>query len=115
MAGEFVRTPKRGEAAGRYWQYATLPLAEIGLCLVSLASVVASIETGHWFATPFAALFTYGYGYVAWLVASEQLGQRLTPRALASQPAGVGGAQRAAAGVLDASDPGVADDVIRAA
>ena len=25
MAGEFVRTPKRGAAAGRYWQYARLP------------------------------------------------------------------------------------------
>ncbi len=81
MAGEFVRTPKRGAAAGRYWQYARLPMAEMGLCLVSLASVVASLETQHWFAAPFAFLFMMGYGYVAWLVGSEQLGQRLTPRA----------------------------------
>jgi cellulose synthase/poly-beta-1,6-N-acetylglucosamine synthase-like glycosyltransferase len=81
MAGEFVRTPKRGAAAGRYWQYARLPMLEIGLGLVSFASVVASIETRHWFATPFAFLFMMGYGYVAWLVASEQLGQRFTPRA----------------------------------
>jgi len=80
MAGEFVRTPKRGAVAGRYWQYARLPLLEIGLCLVCFASVIASIETRHWFATPFAALFMVGYGYVAWLVASEQLGQRLVPR-----------------------------------
>jgi hypothetical protein len=76
MAGEFVRTPKRGEAAGRYWQVARLPIVEIGLALVSLASVIASIETKHWFATPFAFLFMVGYGSVAWLVASEQLGQR---------------------------------------
>ena len=33
------------------------------------------------FATPFAFLFMMGYGFVAWLVASEQLGQRLAPRA----------------------------------
>ena len=76
MAGEFIRTPKRGAAAGRYWQVARLPMLEIGLALVSFASVVASIETRHWFATPFALLFMMGYGGVAWLVASEQLGQR---------------------------------------
>ena len=34
----------------------------------------------HWFAAPFAFLFMMGYGLVAWLVASEQLGQRLAPR-----------------------------------
>jgi cellulose synthase/poly-beta-1,6-N-acetylglucosamine synthase-like glycosyltransferase len=86
MAGEFVRTPKRGAAAGRYWQYARLPLFEIGLGLISFASVVASLETRHWFATPFAFLFMTGYGFVAWLVASEQLGQRLLPRAEAERP-----------------------------
>lgn len=86
MAGEFVRTPKRGAVAGRYWQYARLPLLEIGLCLVSFASIIASIETRHWFATPFAFLFTMGYGVVAWLVASEQLGQRLSaPHATADR------------------------------
>src|SRR5260221_2005204 len=47
MAGEFVRTPKRGAAARRYWQYARLPMLEIGLRLVSLASVLASIATSH--------------------------------------------------------------------
>jgi cellulose synthase/poly-beta-1,6-N-acetylglucosamine synthase-like glycosyltransferase len=92
MAGEFVRTPKRGEAAGRYWQVARLPIIEIGLCLVSLASVVASIETRHWFATPFAFLFMVGYGAVAWLVASEQLGQRRPVEGPASSP-GVGAAE----------------------
>ncbi len=87
MAGEFVRTPKRGAVAGRYWQYASLPMAEIALGLVSLASVIASIQTRHWFATPFAFLFMVGYGYVAWLVASEQIGQRLAPRAAEERPA----------------------------
>jgi cellulose synthase/poly-beta-1,6-N-acetylglucosamine synthase-like glycosyltransferase len=75
MAGEFVRTPKRGTAAGRYFQHAKLPLIEMALCLVSSASVVASIETSHYFATPFAALFTLGYGYVASQVLIEQLGR----------------------------------------
>jgi cellulose synthase/poly-beta-1,6-N-acetylglucosamine synthase-like glycosyltransferase len=75
MAGEFVRTPKRGNISGRYFQHAKLPLIEMALCLVSAASVVASVETSHYFATPFAALFTLGYGYVASQVLFEQLGR----------------------------------------
>jgi hypothetical protein len=75
MAGEFVRTPKRGSASGRYFQHAKLPLLEMALCLISAASVVASVETAHYFATPFAALFTLGYGYVASQVIFEQLGR----------------------------------------
>jgi len=54
----------------------SLPLVEIGLCLVSLGSTVASLETGHWFATPFASLFTFGYGYVAFFVHAEQVARR---------------------------------------
>jgi cellulose synthase/poly-beta-1,6-N-acetylglucosamine synthase-like glycosyltransferase len=83
MAGEFVRTPKKGVAQGRYRARADLPLTEIGLCLVSLASTVASLETGHWFATPFAMLFTFGYGYVATLVASEEFARRAAASRLA--------------------------------
>jgi cellulose synthase/poly-beta-1,6-N-acetylglucosamine synthase-like glycosyltransferase len=79
MAGEFVRTPKKGIKAQRYRTRADLPIVEIALCLFSAASVVAAVETGHWFAAPFAMLFTFGYGYVAALVASEQLaGRRAT-------------------------------------
>jgi cellulose synthase/poly-beta-1,6-N-acetylglucosamine synthase-like glycosyltransferase len=76
MAGEFVRTPKKGVAQGRYRARADLPLIEIALCLVSFGSVVASLETGHWFATPFAMMFTFGYGYVATLVATEEMARR---------------------------------------
>jgi len=84
MSGEFVRTPKKGDSSGvRYRTYADLPTTEVALCLLSLASVVASIETGHWFATPFAAIFTFGYGYVATLVAMEQVARR---RAAAQAP-----------------------------
>ncbi len=72
MAGEFVRTPKKGSREGRYRAMASLPLLEVALALLSLVSIIASIETRHYFATPFAMLFTYGYGYVALLVASEQ-------------------------------------------
>lgn len=77
MSGEFVRTPKHGSnRSNRYRARADLPTIEIALCLVSFASIIASIETGHWFATPFAMLFTFGYGYVASLVVSEQLARR---------------------------------------
>jgi cellulose synthase/poly-beta-1,6-N-acetylglucosamine synthase-like glycosyltransferase len=77
MSGEFVRTPKKGDATGtRYRTRADLPMTEVALCLLSFGSMAASIETGHWFATPFAAIFTFGYGYVATLVASEQFARR---------------------------------------
>jgi hypothetical protein len=58
-------------------------MVEVGLTLLSFLSVVASIETKHWFATPFAMLFTFGYGYVALLVASEQAVRRREARTLA--------------------------------
>lgn len=81
MAGEFVRTPKHGEMhSHRYRARADLPTVEVLLALISFASVVASLETGHWFATPFAMLFTFGYGYVASLVASEQVARRRAAR-----------------------------------
>jgi hypothetical protein len=54
-------------------------MIEIALCLISGASVAAAIETGHWFATPFAMLFAFGYGYVAFFVAYEQLARRKAP------------------------------------
>jgi hypothetical protein len=88
MAGEFVRTPKKGIEALRYRTRADLPLVEIGLCLFSLGSVVASLRTGHWFAAPFAMLFTFGYGYVATLVASEQLEGRRAAAGVPSEPVG---------------------------
>jgi hypothetical protein len=37
--------------------------------------VVASLQTSHYFAAPFALLFTLGYGYVASQVLLEQLGR----------------------------------------
>lgn len=73
MAGEFVRTPKRGATAGRYFQTSQLPLIEIGLGCLSAFSVVTALRTGHWFALPFAGLFTWGYFAVAYHVATEQL------------------------------------------
>jgi hypothetical protein len=101
MAGEFVRTPKRGEQRGRYRQYAKLPLVEMALAVVCLGSVVASIRTGHYFATPFAVLFMSGYSYVAALVVQEQFGGKLAvARAPESVPspasADVSGMARAA-------------------
>jgi cellulose synthase/poly-beta-1,6-N-acetylglucosamine synthase-like glycosyltransferase len=76
MAGEFVRTPKKGLAEGRYRARTDLPFIETILALVSFAAVVASVRTGHYFATPFATLFTIGYSYVAVLTASEQTARR---------------------------------------
>jgi cellulose synthase/poly-beta-1,6-N-acetylglucosamine synthase-like glycosyltransferase len=55
-----------------------LPIAEAALFLVSLASTVASFRTGHYIATPFAALFTAGYAYMAGGMMLEQL-ERIRP------------------------------------
>jgi hypothetical protein len=46
------------------------------LSLLSLVSIVASVETRHYFATPFALMFAFGYGYVAALVIAEQFRRR---------------------------------------
>lgn len=76
MAGEFVRTPKQGSNSARYKARADLPLLEVLLAVVSFGAVVTSLHTGHWFATPFAMLFTIGYAYVAMLVSNEQANRR---------------------------------------
>ncbi len=73
MAGEFVRTPKQGDNKARYKARADLPIAESALAVVSFLSVLAAVHTDNWFAAPFAFLFMLGYGYVAFLVAAEQL------------------------------------------
>jgi cellulose synthase/poly-beta-1,6-N-acetylglucosamine synthase-like glycosyltransferase len=67
MAGEFVRTPKKGDnTVVRYKAKAeTLPYVETAMCFVSIGSTLASIRTGHFVATPFAALFAAGFGYMA--------------------------------------------------
>jgi hypothetical protein len=88
MSGEFVRTPKAGNSgAGRYQARLDLPGAEMTLAVVSLASTIAALGTGHWFAAPFAMLFTFGYGYVATLLVHEQFARkRLAPAAVVSSP-----------------------------
>ena len=91
MAGEFVRTPKKGTRAGRYSTYSTLPLAEMALCLVSVGSVVTSFNTGHWIAMPFASLFAFGYGYVATLVIREQSARRRATKEIGMERAPVAG------------------------
>ena len=73
MAGEFVRTPKRGRDASRYRQATKWPMAEIALGCLSGASVIVAIQTNHWFALPFAGLFMIGYFYVASRLVGEQL------------------------------------------
>jgi cellulose synthase/poly-beta-1,6-N-acetylglucosamine synthase-like glycosyltransferase len=89
MAGEFVRTPKKGATTGaRYRDTAVVvPAAETALCAVSLASTVASIHTGHLIATPFAALFTVGYAYMAGAMLLEQLQPSAAPEEADPAPA----------------------------
>lgn len=88
MAGEFVRTPKKGAGMVRYRQRTQLPWAELLLGTISTCSVVASVQTGHWFATPFTFLFATGYWYVAYQLIAEQLQSRHeVPRFLTSSSA----------------------------
>ena len=77
MSGEFIRTPKKGNAyEARYRAKIRLPVAELILAVISFASTLAALQNGHWFAAPFAALFTFGYAYVAVLLMAEQLDRR---------------------------------------
>lgn len=75
-AGEFVRTPKRGNDRWRYASALQLPWMEMILGLVSGTSMVVSVITGHYFATPFTALFTFGFAYVSYLLIVEAVGRR---------------------------------------
>jgi cellulose synthase/poly-beta-1,6-N-acetylglucosamine synthase-like glycosyltransferase len=84
-AGEFVRTPKRGTNRWRYAANLELPYLEMGFALLAAVSVVVSLQTGHYFATPFVTLFMLGYGYIAALIIGEQW-QR--SRHVADAPAG---------------------------
>jgi cellulose synthase/poly-beta-1,6-N-acetylglucosamine synthase-like glycosyltransferase len=76
MAGEFVRTPKRGTspaAQGRYRARATaLPWAESALAVVSAGSVAAAVLCRHYFAVPFAVMFFTGYAYMAGALLRER-------------------------------------------
>ncbi|MBI2395134.1 MAG: glycosyltransferase [Deltaproteobacteria bacterium] len=80
MAGEFVRTPKKGAEGDRYRATIKIPLAEAILSLISFGSTIAAVQNGHWFAAPFAALFTFGYAYVAVLLIDEQIARRRAER-----------------------------------
>ena len=77
MAGEFVRTPKKGFTAGGRSRYRSgdvqAPWAEAVLCAISSVSVVAALSFGHYFALPFALMFATGYGYMAYSLLSERL------------------------------------------
>jgi cellulose synthase/poly-beta-1,6-N-acetylglucosamine synthase-like glycosyltransferase len=90
MAGEFVRTPKKGTTPGTRYRSTTLavPVSETVLCAVSFASTLASVHTGHLVATPFAALFTVGYAYMAASMLLEQL-QPAVSTAVVEEPAAV--------------------------
>jgi hypothetical protein len=55
------------------------------LFLISLAATIASTRTGHVIATPFAALFTAGYAYMAGTMIHEQI-QRANAHRSAPEP-----------------------------
>jgi cellulose synthase/poly-beta-1,6-N-acetylglucosamine synthase-like glycosyltransferase len=101
-AGEFVRTPKRGTDRWRYMMRSEIPLVEMLMACVSAASFVASIHTGHYFATPFTFLFTLGYSYIAYLLIAEGVARRrLAPPEVESEaPAGAAEPVRAEAPVV---------------
>jgi cellulose synthase/poly-beta-1,6-N-acetylglucosamine synthase-like glycosyltransferase len=77
MAGEFVRTPKKGSKAGRYKaNQFDMPVWEPLLFAVAMSDMIASLATGHYFATPFAALFACGYGAMSFAMVADQLERR---------------------------------------
>jgi hypothetical protein len=69
--------------------------------------VVASVSTGHYFATPFAVLFALGYLYVAGMVAQEQFARR---REVASSPAALWNGERASEPTVGTWSASAADE-----
>jgi cellulose synthase/poly-beta-1,6-N-acetylglucosamine synthase-like glycosyltransferase len=63
VAGEFVRTPKKGSMGAKRYAVgsAPFPRAELLLGAVSSASVVGCLLCHHYFALPFALMFAVGY------------------------------------------------------
>ncbi|MGB8294427.1 MAG: glycosyltransferase [Polyangia bacterium] len=88
MAGQFVRTPKKGfGASGKSdsGMATPLPWIEVVLCLVSASSIATSLMFRHYFATPFAVMFTTGYGYMALALIRERLASARASDACAIQ------------------------------
>ena len=86
--GEFVRTPKRGNAppAARYksrWSGAGWP--ELVFALWFAWGIVQAVRLGLWEALPFLALFLAGFAWVGSSALRDRLRHR--PRATTHQPA----------------------------
>jgi cellulose synthase/poly-beta-1,6-N-acetylglucosamine synthase-like glycosyltransferase len=81
MAGEFVRTPKKGFGTNGQRRYRAsgvpIPWAEAILGAISSVGVVAALAFRHYFAFPFALMFASGYLAMTWdlLRARYGLGQ----------------------------------------
>lgn len=74
-AGEFVRTPKEGRAPGvaRYRSTPSpWPWGEALLCVWLAAGTALALARGQWSGVPFLALFTLGFGWVAWMTLAER-------------------------------------------
>jgi cellulose synthase/poly-beta-1,6-N-acetylglucosamine synthase-like glycosyltransferase len=78
MAGEFVRTPKKGFAPAGQARYRAsgvpVPWLEAILGAISSASVVAALAFRHYFALPFALMFASGYLHMAWSLLRARYG-----------------------------------------
>ena len=72
--GEFVRTPKRGDAPKRAGYRASLvglPGVELLLATWFAWGVVVALQRGLWGSLPFLALFLFGFGWVGALSLGE--------------------------------------------
>jgi hypothetical protein len=76
--GEFVRTPKRGDAprAARYRAAVRWPLGELALALWCGWGLVDAAHQGLWGSLPFLGLFFAGFAWVGVRALPERLGGR---------------------------------------
>lgn len=74
--GEFVRTPKRGDAGAPSYPAARRPRPwlELALCAWFLVGIGAAVARGSWGTIPFLGLFLAGHGWVAALRLAERTG-----------------------------------------
>jgi len=91
--GEFVRTPKRGDAPA-IARYPSLLGRHAGLELAFAAwfawGIVAAARDGSWGSLPFLALFLAGFGWVGVLSIRARIARRAVARARASVELGRG-------------------------
>lgn len=116
MAGEFVRTPKKGfgkaACGGSHASRQGLPWIEMGLALIASGSIVTSLMFRHYFATPFAVMFTTGYASMAVSLIKQRLAASQVERKRSIASAASSTSELPIAASFDAGFPALGENAV---